>query len=213
MTFGCICLHRYHLRVTGPFHFLKFSLSMDKRSSIQPANYLFFQICAIIEFLADTTFHCFAVFGWKIFKMSLRMELSSEDSKLKYPANKPYDFRVHLSTPISLTGYWTVSLLEIFIEHGQAFKYPTSELFVFSNLCDNRVLGGHDVPLLRRVWLKDNKQNIIYQVPYDVSLRMGQFQDVHIYLNDPQGNQTSFIEDKVSVTLHLKKLPFTRQVY
>ena len=59
------------------------------------------------------------------------MVLASEDSKLIYPDNKPYDFRVHLSTPISLTGYWTVSLLEICIETGQAFKYPTTELFVF----------------------------------------------------------------------------------
>lgn len=141
------------------------------------------------------------------------MVLSSEDSKLIYPNNKPHDFRVHLSTPISLTGYWTVSLLEICIERGQAFKYPTTELFVFSNLCDNTVLGGHDVPLLRRVWLKDKKENIIYQVPYNVPLRIGQFQDVHIYINDPQGNQASFIQNKVSVTLHLKKLPFTRQVY
>ncbi|MEW8548689.1 MAG: hypothetical protein AB2693_34745 [Candidatus Thiodiazotropha sp.] len=125
-----------------------------------------------------------------------------------YPDNKPYDFRVHLSTPISLAGYWTVSLLEICIDRGQALKYPTSELFVFSNLCDNTVLGGHDVPLLRRVWLKDNKQNIIYQVPYDVPLQIGQFQDVHIYIKDSQGKETSFIQHKVSVTLHLKRRPF-----
>ena len=85
------------------------------------------------------------------------MVLASDDSILTYPNNKPYDVRVHLSTPISLTGNWTVSLLEISIERRQA--NPTSELFVFSNLCGNTVLGGHDVPLLRRVWLKDVKQN------------------------------------------------------
>ena len=79
------------------------------------------------------------------------MVLASDDSKLMYPNNKPYDFLVHLSTPISLKGNWTVSLLEISVERGQA--YPTSILFVFSNLCDNTVLGGHDVPLLCRVWL------------------------------------------------------------
>ena len=66
----------------------------------------------------------------------------------------------------------------------------------------------HNVPLLRRVWLKDNKQNIIYHMPYDVPLRMGQFQDVHIYINDSQGKQASFIRDTVSVTLHLKKHHF-----
>ena len=136
------------------------------------------------------------------------MVLASDDSKSMYPNNKPHDFRVHLSTPVSLTGYWTVSLLEIGIERGQGYTFPTSELFVYANLCDNTVLGGHDVPLLRRVWVKDNKQNIIYHMPYDVPLRMGQFQDVHIYINDSQGKQASFIRDKVSVTLHLKKRPF-----
>ena len=54
------------------------------------------------------------------------MVLASDDSKLMYPNNKPYDFRVHLSTPISLT---TVLLFEISIERGQA--YPTSELLCF----------------------------------------------------------------------------------
>lgn len=136
------------------------------------------------------------------------MVLASDDSKLMYPNNKPDDFRVHLSTPVVLGGYWTVSLLEICIERGKVQQYPTSELFVFSNLCDNTVLGGHDVPLLRRVWLKGGQQNLIYQVPYDVPLRIGQFQDVHIYIKDHQGNQASFVNDKVTVTLHLKKRQF-----
>ena len=57
------------------------------------------------------------------------MILAYDDSKLMYPNNKPYDFRLHLSTPISLTGNWTVLLFEISIEWGQA--YPTSELLCF----------------------------------------------------------------------------------
>ena len=103
------------------------------------------------------------------------MVLASDDSKFMYPNNKPDDFSVHLSTPVVLRGYWTVSLLEICIERGKVQQYPTSELFVFSNLCDNTVLGGHDVPLLRRVWLKGGQQNLIYQVPYDVPLRIDSF--------------------------------------
>ena len=57
------------------------------------------------------------------------MVLASDDSKLMYPNNKPYDFRVHMSTPISFTGNWTVLLFEISIVRGQA--YPTSELLCF----------------------------------------------------------------------------------
>lgn len=138
-------------------------------------------------------------------KMSLRLVLSSVDSSHIYPDNKPYDFRVYLTTPISLTGYWTVSLLEFSLPHGRTKMSP--ELFVFSNLCDNTVLAGHELPLLRRVYMK-NEENIIYQLPYEVPLRIGQFQDVHVYIKDSNSNPASFIKEKVTVTLHLKKHPF-----
>ena len=139
------------------------------------------------------------------------MVLASEDSNIIYPNNTPYDFLVQLSTPISLAGYWSISLLEFSIDRGQVpKKYPTAEVFVFSNLCDNTILAGREVPLLRRVWLEDDKRNVIYKLPYDVPLRMGQFQEVHIYIKDSNGNPASFIRDKVTVTLHLKKHPFIR---
>ena len=135
------------------------------------------------------------------------MVLSSEDCKATYPGNKPYDFLVHLSSPISLSGYWSVSMLEFSIGRGKT-KYPTEELFVFSNLCDNTILAGREVPLLRRVWFDDNKQNVIYELPYDVPLRIGQFQEVHIYIKDSSGSPASFILDRVTVALRLKKHPF-----
>lgn len=129
------------------------------------------------------------------------MVLASTDSSQIHTDNKPYDFRVHLSSPISLIGYWTVSLLEFSLQHGLT-KIP-SELFMFSNLCDNTVLAGNELPLLRRVYL-NNKENIIYQLPYEVPL---QFQDVHMYIKDSSNNQASFIKGKVTVTLQLTKHP------
>ena len=135
------------------------------------------------------------------------MVLSSDDCKITYPNNKPFDFIVHLSSPVSLSGYWTISMVEFSIDRGKS-TYPTSELFVYSTICDKTILAGREVPLLRRVWLDDDTQNIIYEFPYDVPLRIGQFQEVHIYINDVNGDLASFISNRVTVTLQLRKHPF-----
>ena len=98
-------------------------------------------------------------------------------------------------------------MVEFSIDRGKS-TYPTSELFVYSNLCDKTILAGREVPLLRRVWLDDDTQNIIFEFPYDVPLRIGQFQEVHIYINDVNGDLASFISNRVTVTLQLRKHPF-----
>lgn len=135
--------------------------------------------------------------------MTLRMVLSSSDSTEIYTNNKSHDFRVHLSKPMILTGNWTVSLLEFSMPIGQS-KLATRELFIFASICGDTILSGNELPLLRRVYLtKDD--NIIYQLPFEVPLRVGQFQDIHIYIKDVNGNPASFLKQKVTVTLQLKK--------
>ena len=135
--------------------------------------------------------------------MTLRMVLSSSDSTEIYSDNKPHDFRVHLSRPMRLTGNWSVSLLEFSMPVVQS-KLPTHELFIFASICGDTILSGKELPLLRRVYLtKDD--NIIYQFPFEVPLRVGQFQDIHIYIKDANGHPASFLNQKVTVTLQLKK--------
>lgn len=53
-----------------------------------------------------------------------------------------------------------------------------------------------------------NDPNQVYQSPYAVPLRIGQFGDVHIYIKDKHGSPATFIKGTVTVTLIFKKLPF-----
>ena len=135
------------------------------------------------------------------FKMSVRMVLKSSDSPLFHPNNQPYNFRVHLPKPLILNGVWTVSLLEFSLDPGQTKQRGLPEVFLCSNICEDTIVGDKEMPLIRRVYLE--KENIIYQCPYEVPIKLGQFQDVHMYIRD-----ASFLFGEVTVTLLLRKLPF-----
>jgi len=133
------------------------------------------------------------------------MVLRSYDSSRIHSDNKPYDFRVHLPTPFSLSGFWSASLLEFSVKLGNT---PTPlDLLVCCNICDDTIVGEKEIPLLRRVYLQ-NLGNVIYSLPIEVPLRIGQFGDVHVYIKGADGNEASFIQGDVTVTTQLKHLPF-----
>jgi hypothetical protein len=107
------------------------------------------------------------------------MLIKSSDSLELYSDNKPYDFYVHLPRPLTLMGYWTVSLLSLEV---CMFSNKRADLYVYTNLCENTIVGDKELPLLRRVYLKRSSRNEIYTHPYEVPTRLGQVQDVHIYI-------------------------------
>ena len=115
---------------------------------------------------------------------NVRMALKSTDSLLFHQSNQPYSFRVHLRQPLYLSGTWTVSLLEFSLDPGKTKQQTFPELFVYSNLCDSSIVGERALPLLRRFYLE--KQKTIYQYPYEVPIRLRQFQDVNGMLRMPQ---------------------------
>ena len=64
---------------------------------------------------------------------------------------------------------------------------------------------------LNEVWtvsLLEILENIIYQCPCKVPIKLGQFQDVHVYKRDTKSSPASFLSGEVTVTLVLRKLPF-----
>ena len=138
--------------------------------------------------------------------MSVRMVLKSTDSPLFHASNQPYSFRVHLPQPLNLKGVWTVSLLEFSLDPGQTKQRGLPEVFVCSNICEDTIVGDRELPLLRRVYL--DKENIVYQSPYEVPIKLGHFQDVHVYIRDAKHSPASFLSGEVTVTLLLRKLPF-----
>ena len=139
-------------------------------------------------------------------KMSIRLVLRSSDSQQVYNGNTPHDFMVHLPKPLYLQGHWTISLLEF----NLSVATPQPELYVCSNLCQDSIVGDRELPLLRLVNLK-MAENIIYNYPYQVPLRLGEFQDVRVYIRDASNQPASFLKGVTTLTLLLKKRLFEIQ--
>lgn len=138
--------------------------------------------------------------------MSVRMVLTSTDCS-DYFDNKPNCFRVQLNNQIPFEGYWSVALTEFSTESWISSK-KKSELFVCCDICEETIVGGKDAPLLRRVCLGQNPENIAFTVPYYIPVKICELQQICIYITDREGNLVSFLDGPVTVTLHFKKFPY-----
>ena len=141
-----------------------------------------------------------------MFKMSHRLVLKSMDSPLFHTSNQPDSLRVHLPQLLDLKGVrpslcWNFRSTQARQNNKELWKY----LF-FSDICKDTTVGEREMPLLRRVYF--DKQNIIYQNPYEVQIILGQFQDVHVYIKDAKNASASFLSGEVTVTLLLRRIPF-----
>lgn len=137
--------------------------------------------------------------------MSLRMVLSSSDGGDFFPNNKPHDFRVKLGRSLQFEGYWVVALTEI----NTSDRGQTKELFVYSDICKDSFIGSSERPLLRRIFYEGKDQNnIVYDNPYYIPIKLTDIQQIHVYINDSNGQNASFLKGKVTITLHFKKFPF-----
>lgn len=140
--------------------------------------------------------------------MSIRVVASSEDTKKLFSDNKPFDFRIKLNRTVQLDGYWVVALTEFSTaQRDDAGQH--SELFIFSDICLDSFIGNDEQPLLRRIVFDNGKQNnVIYDNPYYIPVRLGGLQHIHIYIKDNKGQEASFLKERVTITLHFKKFPF-----
>lgn len=141
------------------------------------------------------------------FKMSVRMVLTSTDSS-DYFDNKPNSYRVQLNKQIQFDGYWTVALTEFSSESWITSEKKKSELFVCCDICEETLIGAKEAPLLRRIYLGQKPGNITYTLPYYIPVKIGQLQQIGIYITDRDGNLVSFLDGPVTVTLHFKKFPY-----
>lgn len=70
--------------------------------------------------------------------------LKSDESNNYFPENKPWHFKVHLKSPLTLEGKWKVALLEFQASASKTKTLYSSNqtLFVFSNICGESLLDG-----------------------------------------------------------------------
>lgn len=71
-------------------------------------------------------------------------------------------------------------------------------------------MGERELPLLRLVKYK-KAENIIYNFPYEIPLRLGEFQDVRVYIRDSNNQPASYLKGTTTITLLLKKRLFEIQ--
>jgi hypothetical protein len=86
------------------------------------------------------------------------------------------------------------------------FSNKRKDVYIYSNLCEDTIVGDKELPLIRRVYLKRSSPNEIFIYPYEVATRLGEVRDVHIhvYIKDETGQEASFLREETNVTLKLK---------
>ncbi|KAJ8313183.1 hypothetical protein KUTeg_009263 [Tegillarca granosa] len=142
---------------------------------------------------------------WKIDKILKQRKVN--DCPTIYPSNQGFDFRVHLPKPQQLVGNWDISLLDFTYQGSKPISEP--DIFICCNLAEeDTIVGENEIPLLRRVFARDAEVNIIYNNPYSVPVKIGVFQDVHVYITTSKNELASFLTGPVTVTLQLKRTLF-----
>ena len=139
--------------------------------------------------------------------MSMYMVFNSDKHSTYYPGNKHSNFIVNLLTPLQLNGSWMVALID-FKTSVPSLLHKT--LYLYSDLCGDTMVDGVMQPLLRRFWCDVNNGD--YSMPiidrqYKPVMK-NVINNIQFYIRDADGQLASFIDQPVSITLHLKAHPF-----
>ena len=132
------------------------------------------------------------------------LHISSDNSLDYFPKNNAFDFRLHLKQPLSFHGYWMCSLTDFQCEIPQT---KGINLWVFSNLCDEMVVGDVNLPLLRRIPLTgvvgnmenhtSNPRNYLHIAHRDIS-------SISLYIYGDAMEKIPLVTKPVRCTLHFK---------
>ena len=114
----------------------------------------------------------------------------------------PGSFRSELPEALLLPGEWEVALCQLQVPK---LKSKTSTLFLFSDICDDSIVGTRRLPLLRRTALPRRGVVEIYHFQY-VPVRLQQLRRIQVHVNATVDESASFDIGAASCTLHFKKL-------
>ena len=114
---------------------------------------------------------------------------------------RPESFHSELPEALLLAGAWEVALCQLQVPK---VKSKTSSLFLFSDICDNSIVGTRRLPLLRRTPLPRRGEVEIYHFQY-VPVRLQQLRRIQVHINTTIDDPASFDIGPASCTLHFKK--------
>ena len=126
--------------------------------------------------------------------MTKHIFLNSDDSKHIHTKNNPYDFTVELSDPLELIGKWKVALSEI-----EFTGTSSSELYVYSDICQYNHVLDNQLPILRRVHYPGEVSHL-----YFIPINRPQIARIRIYIRDRYGQIPPNTIARLNCTLLLK---------
>ena len=138
--------------------------------------------------------------------MDFYVNISSDNSLDYFPNNSPSDFRLHLKQTLRLHGHWTVALTDI------QYSIPSSKgknIWVYSNICENTIVGDTLEPLLRKIPIAGKKgetRNKSFPIPYYKHVLPHEVESIQIYVYGDDKENISFKAFPLRCTLHFKKV-------
>lgn len=130
--------------------------------------------------------------------------IRSDESNVYFPENKPWHFKVHLKSPLMFNQKWLISLLE-FDATATKSRTTNQTLLLYSNICSESVIDGEKKPILRRISMtKLGKWSYIFNIPIYLSVTKNEIYEFEIYIRDLKGNDATFLQDPVLITLQFK---------
>jgi hypothetical protein len=136
---------------------------------------------------------------------------SDDENNLEYfPNNTSYNFKVHLTEPLTLTGVWKIALCDIFINENSKQTNYANQLYIFCNIAGVSILSGKQQSSLMRAVSPRKKGEWIesFWQLYYIDVNKSQVFDFEIYITDRSFKLATFLKKPVSITLHFRQYPF-----
>lgn len=136
--------------------------------------------------------------------------VSSDESDSYFPENEVYKFKVHLESPLFLTGFWKVGLVEFRAKQSKSKLIKTNgPLYIFTDLCKESIVNGVQQPLLRRLEknVKDGWSHLLDPVIY-LPVKRKELLEFEVYIKNEDESLPSFLQSPLHLTLHFKRYPF-----
>ncbi len=132
--------------------------------------------------------------------------ICSDQSITYYPENKPFHFKVNLTDSIYLEGEkWEMAMMD-FYTPALMNKKGQRELYIFCDLCMGVNVFHHQFSLLRRIFpTTSNNWNNIFSNPLYLPVKKSDIQDIEINILSESGEEASFLNQRLSFTLHIRK--------
>ena len=128
--------------------------------------------------------------------------LSSDDSRVTHPQNKPTSFVTELPRPLHLKGFWVCSLREF---HLTTDTIHDDYFYVCSNICEDSIVGETLQPVLRRIPVKSPLTFAFYDT-FHFKVSKSDLQRIEISIRDSAFKKIDISTGTVLCTLHLQRV-------